>query len=543
MTNKEIASWFRRLADIMELHGENPFKIKSYQQAYITLRKWGEPLSELSLEDLNAISGIGKAISEKIRELVETGGLATYRKYTDQTPDGVIDLLDVPGIGPKKVRSLWKDLGVESVGELLYACNENRLIELKGFGVKTQADLIGKLDFYLQTRDQLRYPDAKRLADEMVDRLLTIDPGSRVSLTGELRRDCQIISTISLLWAPTREIDLPVNEGWTRVEQPHPHWIFNVEEGPFIQVWLTQDRHWGRRLWETTGTEEYIRHWPANGEGVTEEAFMKNGGIPVHEPGWRESVGWAEAAANRSGELIDMAAIRGVIHAHSTWSDGLNTLEEMALASQKMGYSYLVITDHSQSAFYANGLKPDRVRAQGLEIAELNQRLAPFRIFHGIESDILYSGELDYTEQELSEFDLIIASIHSQLKMDEGKAMERLIRAIEHPRTRILGHPTGRLLLSRSGYPVDHRRLIDACAEHQVVIELNANPNRLDLDYTWLPYAMDQGVSIAINPDAHSVAGISDIRYGIQMARKAGIRVNNCLNTMELADFEKWVFI
>lgn len=527
----------------MELHGENPFKIKSYQQAYITLRKWGDPLEEMSLEELGSISGIGKAISEKIRELVETGSLATYQKYADQTPEGVIDMLEVPGIGPKKVRSLWKDLEIESVGELLYACNENRLIELKGFGLKTQADLMSKLEFYLQTQGQLRFPEAQRRAEEMMLRLRPIDPNAQICFTGELRRDCQVISEISLLWAPTLPVHLPPEEGWSYQEKPQPSWIFQPEEGPTIRVWLSSDLQWGRRLWETTGSEAYVQKWGATGDGETEAAFIKQANLPNHEPGWRESPEWADAAAARGGELISMSAIRGVIHAHSTWSDGIHTLEEMARASQQAGYAYLVISDHSQSAFYANGLRPDRVLAQAQEIVKLNQRLAPFRIFQGIESDILYSGELDYTDEILAGFDLIIASIHSQLKMDEQKAMERLIRAIEHPRTRILGHPTGRLLLSRSGYPVDHRKLIDACARNQVVIELNANPQRLDLDYTWLPYAMDRGVLIAINPDAHSMGGIGDIQYGVQMAKKAGMSVGNCLNTMELSNFEQWLFV
>jgi DNA polymerase (family 10) len=298
-------------------------------------------------------------------------------------------------------------------------------------------------------------------------------------------------------------------------------------------------------LWETTGSSAYVSAFQplTNHTAPEEQAFMHGAGLPAHIPEWRESVGWAETAAKRGGDLITTAAIRGVIHAHSTWSDGIHSLEEMALVAIESGYAYLVITDHSQSAFYANGLKPDRVKAQHAEILELNNRLAPFRIFYGIESDILYTGALDYDQDVLDGFDLVIASIHSQLKMDQPKAMERLLAAIEHPNTRILGHPTGRLLLSREGYPVDHRKMIEACARHQVVVELNANPQRLDLDYTWIPFAMDCGVKIAINPDAHSTGGIRDISYGVQVARKAGLGVSNCLNTMSLKEFEDWLFV
>ncbi len=544
MTNREIAGWFRKLSDIMELHGENPFKIRSYQQAYVTLRKWADPLEDLSLEALGGITGIGKAISEKIRELVDTGDLATYRKYAVQTPDGVIEMLAIPGIGPKKVRTLWKDLGVESVGELLYACHENRLIELSGFGVKTQADLKNKLEFYMRTKDQLRYPEAVQVAEGVMKILQTADPGSRMEMTGELRRMCPVIKDISVLWSPSAGANLPA-EGWTFVEMTPTHWVWEEEGNPPVTVWVATQEEWGRRLWETTGSTDYIAAvQPAKGVSASEEsAFIQLAGLPAHIPEWRESVEWAEAAAKRGTDLVTTSAIRGLIHAHSTWSDGIHSLEEMANAAKRGGYEYLVITDHSQSAFYANGLKPDRVKAQHEEIQELNNKLSPFRIFHGIESDILYTGELDYDQDVLDAFDLIIASIHSQLKMDQPKAMERLLKAIEHPNTRILGHPTGRLLLSRIGYPIDHKQMIEACARHNVILELNANPQRLDLDYTWIPYAIDCGVKIAINPDAHSTGGIRDIQYGVQVARKAGLSVGNCLNTMTLKEFEEWLFI
>lgn len=539
MTNKEIAGWFRKLADIMELHGENPFKIRSYQSAYVTLRKWGEPLADLSLDQLNEISGIGKAISEKIRELVETGTLATYQKYADQTPEGVIELLDVPGIGPKKVRLLWKELGVESLGELLYACNENRLIELKGFGVKTQQDLQAKLAFYLQNKGQMRYPDAMQVARVVLMELEALAPGSRVELTGELRRGCQVICEIAVLWNPPASMDLA---GLPDFRQEEASWWYVREDQPPVRVFTASLDQWGEQLWLTTGAPAYIRSFPATVRAAAEEPdFMRANGLPIHLPEWRESREWAEAAAGRAGELIDIHHIRGMIHAHSTWSDGVHTVEEMALAARSAGAEYLVMTDHSQSAFYANGLKPDRVAAQREEIAALNRQLAPFRIFHGIESDILYSGELDYEEDVLSSFDVVIASVHSQLKMDEERAMTRLLGAIQNRHTRILGHPTGRLLLSRSGYPVDHRKLIEACAEHGVAIELNANPARLDLDYTWLPYAMECGVLVAINPDAHSMAGIQDVQYGVQVARKAGLRVDNCLNAMDIDRFLEWI--
>lgn len=232
--------------------------------------------------------------------------------------------------------------------------------------------------------------------------------------------------------------------------------------------------------------------------------------------------------------LIEETDIKGVIHSHTTYSDGLHTLREMAEYSKSLGFEYIVITDHSKSAFYANGLKPERVLAQMEEIDALNAELAPFKIYKGIESDILGDGSLDYEEDILKQFDVIIASVHSNLKMDKEKATTRLINAIKNPYTTILGHPTGRLLLSREGYPIDHMAIIDACAEHQVAIELNANPYRLDLDYEWIPYAMEKGVKISINPDAHSKEGIHDIRYGVLAARKGGLTKEMCFNAADV---------
>jgi len=233
--------------------------------------------------------------------------------------------------------------------------------------------------------------------------------------------------------------------------------------------------------------------------------------------------------------------IKGVVHNHSTWSDGRNSIKEMAEACMERGFEYLVMSDHSKTAVYANGLQEERVRQQHIEIDALNKSLSPFKIFKSIESDILYDGTLDYSDEVLKTFDLVIASVHSQLRMPEEKAMERLMAAIEHPATNILGHMTGRLLLSRPGYPVNHKLIIDACAKHKVAIEINANPYRLDMDYHWLPYAQEQGVLISINPDAHSIDGINDIKYGVFAAQKGGLLKQNTLNACTLDEFKNWL--
>ena len=278
-------------------------------------------------------------------------------------------------------------------------------------------------------------------------------------------------------------------------------------------------------------------------KGLNDESqIFTKANLPFVEPELREQAWALDLAANHAlPTLVETIDIKGVVHAHSTYSDGLNTLREMAEHSKNLGYRYLAISDHSKAAFYANGLKEDRLEAQWAEIDLLNQELAPFKIFKSIECDILSEGMLDYDEATLSRFDLVIASVHSNLKMDEAKATHRLLKAVENPHTRILGHPTGRLLLSRLGYPIDHLKIIDACAANNVAIELNANPYRLDLDWTWIPYAVEKGVLISINPDAHSIAGINDIRFGVFSARKGALAKENCLTCFDLEQFDKWV--
>ncbi|MBP6183390.1 MAG: DNA polymerase/3'-5' exonuclease PolX [Saprospiraceae bacterium] len=541
MTNKEIAAAFNRLAKIMELHGENTFKIRSYQNAYVLLRKWPDPLETMSLEALEGIQGVGKAIAEKIRELVDTGTLATYLKYAEQTPPGVIEMLEIPGIGPKKVLALWKELGIETTGELLYACNENRLIALNGFGVKTQADLRDKLQFFLQSKNQWIGPNARQIAHEAIEELRLLNRTAEVIMTGELRRHCPIVSQIELLWIVPDDYQIPQSDKLIPVDDVQ--FDMPMDGKGTVRVHLAHPGNQGRRLWETTGSEGYVKRFAPNGntqDESDETNWLHSSHLPVHPPEWREDADQAIKFASRTDKLIEEKDIRGVIHAHSTWSDGVQRLEEMARTCKQKGYEYLVISDHSRSAFYANGLQPNRVIEQFAEIDRLNTDLAPFRIFKGIESDILHNGELDYEPDLLARFEVVIASIHSNLRMDADRAMLRLLNAIANPATRILGHPTGRLLLSRAGYPIDYRKVIEACATHGVAIELNANPQRLDLDYSWIPFAMECNVQIAVNPDAHSTTGIDDIRTGVFTARKGGLTVGSCLNTKSLAEFEKW---
>lgn len=545
MTNKQIAYAFDELANLMELHEEDDFRIRSYRNAYIGLRKLDRPLADMTDVEIKAIKGVGPAIAGKIRELVGGGKMATLEKYRAQTPPGVVEMLEVNGFGPKKVRIVWKDMGIETVGELWYACNENRLVDFKGFGRKTQEDLRQKLEYFLRSRDQLLFDAAEQAADFVCAWLTGKLPGAFVAPVGELRRRNPVVQHIEILVGYNGELTAAL-DGTTLVlekQDDSSRYEVRLENQTPVIIHRCMAEEFGSKLFQRTGSIEFLDAFVKNAPGLifkglrTEHEVFEKANLPYIAPELRENAAVLDLAKARNLPiLIEEQDIRGVLHVHTTWSDGLHTLREMCEQARLLGYEYIGITDHSQAAFYANGLKPERVLAQMAEIDALNAELAPFRIFKGIESDILNDGSLDYEEEILEKFDFIIASVHSNLKMTKEKATERVLRAVQHPRTTILGHPTGRLLLSREGYPLDWETIFDACAKHGVSIELNANPHRLDLDWSLIPEALRRGIRISINPDAHSMEGIRDIRYGVLAARKGGLTAAGCLNALGSGD-------
>ena len=563
MTNKELANHFNSLASLMELHEENKFKIRSYSSAYITLRKIAEPVAEMSDEEIGSIKGIGKAITGKIRELLEKGEMETMKKYKDQTPIGIQEMLGIKGFGPKKIRVIWQDLGAESIGELLYACNENRLIELKGFGEKTQADLKQKLEYFLHSKNKFHYAALAQDADELLEQIEDLLPNATVSLVGEMRRKCQIVNIIEFLIGTEEEIEvLFEKEILTLEKKEDQHYLCRNANGKPVGIYTCSPKEFGSKLFRYSSSDEFLQAFIKNTKGLDfknleeEATVFEKAKLPFIAPELREfpeykntGSGFAApsknilelAQKNKLPQLLEVDDIKGVVHTHTTWSDGVNSLKEMADYTKSLGYEYIVITDHSKAAFYANGLKEDRVLQQMEEIDALNATMDDFTIFKGIEADILNDGSVDYANDILSRFDVVIASVHSNLKMDKEKATTRLLKAIENRYTTILGHPTGRLLLSRTGYPLDHKKIIDACATNSVAIELNANPYRLDMDWRWIPYALEQGVKISVNPDAHSTAGIHDIQFGVFAARKGWLTKEMCLNALGAEEFGKFI--
>ena len=539
--NDYIAGQFSLLAKLMDIHGENSFKTRSYSVAAFTLEKLPATLEGLPLEKITAIKGIGEAIGKKIQEIQHTGELRLLKEYIHKTPPGVIEMLNIKGLGPKKIATIWKDMEVESIGELLYACQENRLLLFKGFGEKTQQNVREAIEFRLKHQGSLLWAEVEAYALHLDAQLKKHFPDEQWALTGDFRRHLEIVSRLQ--WVTTAQPEA-VKGLWSSLE---------LEEGVVIDMIYTKPEDFTRTLFETSCSGEFLElvrtrpGWNDNGNYGNEQALFQTVGLPYIQPFRREQRIPAILSNDQpgetiaSGDVIEPGEVRAVIHSHSNWSDGSNTLEEMAAACIKKGYEYLVISDHSKSAFYANGLKEDRIREQHQQIGELNRKLAPFTIFKSIECDILNDGSLDYSDDVLGTFDLVIASVHSNLKMSEEKAMNRLLKAIENPFTTILGHMTGRLLLSRPGYPVDHKRIIDACVAHKVVIELNAHPRRLDMDWRWIGYALEQGALISIDPDAHTIEGYNDIRYGVLAAQKAGVRAKDNLSSLGLDKFREYL--
>ena len=552
MDNYAIADNFSLLAKIMDIHGENSFKTKTYAVAAFNIEKLPGQLKDTDRDKLFSIKGIGDSVGKKIIEMLDTGDLKLLKEYLERTPVGVVEMLNIKGIGPKKINIIWKEMEIESVGELLYACDENRLTRYKGFGEKTQQNVQEAINFYLQHQGSFLYAQVNEVYPQVKTYLEKIFSADKVRVTGAFRKQELIINELEFVIQETNELIKPkfqTAQPPELLEENKDSLLYKLKNGLKLRLYTGKDNIIQRQFL-TTGCKEFInafqKTFPAvkyNNTGNAEDESIFSGlKIQYIHPALRESAAIIEKAQkNKLPELVKPNDIRAIIHSHSNWSDGVNTIEEMANECIKRGYEYLVISDHSKSAIYANGLNEERLSEQYRYIDELNAKLKPFKIFKSIESDILNDGNLDYADKILETFDLVIASVHSNLKMTEEKAMARLQKAIENPCTTILGHPTGRLLLSRNGYPVDHKKMIDACSANHVVIEINAHPRRLDVDWKYIDYAIEKGVLLSIDPDAHSLDGFDDVQYGVLAAQKGGLTKESNLSSFSLEQFEEWL--
>ncbi len=551
MTNKEIASYFSLLAKLSDIHNENSFKSKAYSVAAFQIDKLGFDVENYPKEKLAAVFGIGDSNAKKIIEILETGKLEALDELLAKTPEGIQELMSIKGIGPKKIATIWHELGIESPGELLYACDENRLIAYKGFGEKTQQTIKEALEFYLSNQQRYLYASIEPIALALEKKLQQLFSHCEVKITGAFVRQCEIIDELAYVIACSEEEIIETissQNGFVFQENDNGILKFMLNESIHIEIHACDENTFVETLFFTTNSADFNEAFQSHFEEVVfegnenEEAIFEQAEIEFIEPCLRENEqSILLAKENNLPILIQPKDVKGVVHNHSKWSDGKNTIEEMALACIQKGYEYLVMSDHSVSSFYANGLSIERIEKQQDEIDSLNKKLAPFKIFKSIECDILNDGRLDYEEAVLATFDLVICSVHQNLKMTEEKAMQRILTAIENPYCHILGHPTGRLLLSRKGYPIDHIKIIEACIKNNVVIEINANPRRLDMDWRFIEQAIEMGAMLSINPDAHSLDGIDDIRFGVFASQKGMLTKQHNLSSLSLPEFEDYL--
>jgi DNA polymerase (family X) len=571
MTNKQIAKLFKLMASIMELYDENPFKIKAYSGAVYAIEKLGKELVEMSDAELEMVDGLGKSIISKILEIKQKGTFDELEKLAAQTPLGVVNMLKIKGIGPKKVKTIWKETGIDTIEALRDACEEGKIAQLKGFGEKTQQTILENIVFLISQEGWFYYAEAEPVALELETEIKTL--GFPFSLSGDVRRKMETAEEIRFVIATENtkllfsQLDQFKNlEKTPKACSPFAWRGKALPLGIKVEIKVCEPEAFGSKLILDSAGAGHLEKQLENGLTLssyfrknkfkTEEDAYASLNYPVFLPELREGLvefnvqsskfkeGGGDAQPtthNPQLHLIEFKDLKGALHNHTTYSDGEHTLLQMAQKCIEMGWEYFGVADHSKSAQYANGLFEEKVLQQHKEIDELNKQLAPFKILKGTESDILSDGSLDYDDSMLKTFDYVVASVHSGLKMSEEKATARLIKAVENPYTTILGHPTSRLLLKRPGYPINHQKVIDACVANGVCIELNANPYRLDLDWRWLPYALEKGAMVAINPDAHEMDGLLDMYYGVSVARKGLLSANNCLNALSLKDLLSWI--
>lgn len=563
MNRKKIVKILEEIGTILELKGENPFKSRAYFNAARTIESLsGDVIELIQTGKISDIKGIGSAISDKLKTLIDKGNLPYYEDLKSSIPEGLLTLLEIPGLGPKKVKTIYKKLNISSIGELEYACHENRLRDLDGFGEKSQDKILKSIELKKKYSERFHYPIAMREALNVLKHLKDNPNIIRVEIAGSLRRKKEIIRDIDIVasckenkrddlitfFTSFVEPEMIVNKGQTKS-------TIILNSGIHCDLRLVNDEQFPFLYHHSTGSKEHntamrqrakVMNLTMNEYGLfpdkqeqsldckTEADIFLNLKLIFIEPELRENYGEIERAEKKAlPALIKKEDIKGMFHVHTTYSDGALSIKEMADYCRKMGFKYLGISDHSKSAFYANGLNEERIKQQHEEINRLNEANKDFTIFKGIESDILQDGQLDYSDDVLASFDFVIASIHSGFQMSELAMTERICTALANPYVTMLGHPTGRLLLGREAYLVDMIKVLETAARYSRIVEINANPHRLDLDWRWGKQANELGIKTSINPDAHSTDGLHDYIIGVGIARKGWFESRMVINTLE----------
>ena len=578
MDNKQIAEILEEIGTLLELKGENPFKCRAYHNASRVVASLMTDLKQLSERDeLKKIKGIGEGLAEKIVELIQTGKSVYHEQLKNSLPPGLLDMLRIPGLGPKRIKVLFDKLNITSIEQLKEAAEKKQLEELDGFGEKIEENILRGIELIKKHADKYLYPTAKEAADRVINDLKKIKAVIRVEVAGSLRRRKEIIGDIDIL-ASAKKNDTPkIMKSFTT----HPDVaeiiaagetkssvilnsgiscdlrVVSEEEFPFALAYFTGSKEHNvemRSLSKKFGLSLNEYGFSELGEeekrGKAKRKIKCKGESEIYRtlelayipPELRENMSEIEAAAkNKLPKLVDEKDIRGTFHCHTDYSDGLNTLDEMAKAAMKLGWEYLGIAEHSKSAGYAGGLSVESVKQQIKEIDKLNSGYKDFRIFKGIEVDILSDGSLDYDSKTLEMFDFVIAAVHSKFGMAENDMTKRIIKGMKNRYVTMLAHPTGRLLLEREAYPVNMNEVINAASDYGKIIEINAHPHLLDLYWRLCKFAKGQGIKIAINPDAHNIRGLEYVWYGVGIARKGWLEKKDILNTLSLKEITKWI--
>ncbi len=559
ITNHAVANFIDEYSVLLELSGENAFRVRAYTNAVRIFENMeGDLAALIEAGELTSIKGVGQSLADLVAEFASTGTAKAYEDLKASIPPGLLDMLKIQGLGPKKIIAIHDKLGIDTVDGLEQACKEGELSQLSGFGKKTQENILKNIEYLRQFQGQFRADVAGDAARALLGALAAHPQTLRVELAGSLRRRKEVVKDIDLVLSSDHPEE--VSQAFAAhdmveevVAQGETKTTVRLNNGMQADLRIVADADFPFILHHFTGSKEHnvalraraqARSLKLNEYGLyegdkridcaDETALFTALDLNYIAPELREDMGEIEAAENDTlPQLLEADDIRGMLHVHSTYSDGENSIAEMARATQERGYSYLGMCDHSRSAAYAGGLQVDDIRRQHEEIDHLNEHMADFHIFKGIESDILADGALDYDNEILESFDFIVVSVHSQFNMKEADMTRRIVRAIEHPSSTIVGHLTGRLLLEREGYPVDVDAVIEAAAAHHVAIEINANPYRLDMDWRHLRQARDKGVKIAVNTDAHRLGGLDHIGYGVDMARKGWLRAEDVINALE----------
>ena len=557
MDKKEVAAALEEIALLLELAGENPFKVRAYESgARAVLTFPGDLAEAVRRGKLAQVKGLGKSLTGVIAELLEKNEAALLQELKEKVPPGLLEMLQVPGLGPKKAKILYQQLQIASLGELEYAIQENRLISLPGFGAKTQEKLKAGLEQLKRYAGLFRLGDLLPAAIVLLKQIRSQSEVLRAELAGGVRRGLEVDDSIALVAAmPEPRESLPSLGRLFPEVRGAPRFPLALEarlpQGMRVILTAAAPEVFGAAWLFATGSFSHLeglkQRAGETGFQLTPQGLFSEGrllpsheeeeiyrrlGLPFIPPELREGQGELEAAAQgQLPRLVQPEDVRGCFHVHSHYSDGVNSIPELVAAARERGWQFLGLSDHSQSAYYAGGLKPADLKRQKAEVEAQRQENPNFALFWGIEADILGDGSLDYPEEVLKNFDFVIASVHSQFRLPREEMTQRIMQAIGNPHCTMLGHSSGRLLLAREAYEVDLEPILEFAGKHQVMVELNASPYRLDLDWRWLRRARELGVLISLNPDAHSLGDLDDVAYGVIAARKGWLEPENVLNT------------